>query len=64
MLYDGSGKLFLFDGEKFRCKRIIGDMGKGEVGALAVKDGWCYALCRYKLSIEAFMYKELAETSL
>ena len=31
IVYDGSRKLFLFDGETFKCKKIVADIGKGEV---------------------------------
>lgn len=61
VLYDGSGKLFAFDGAQFKCKKIVGDVGKGEVGAIAMRSGWCYALCRYRLCVEAFLYKDYKE---
>lgn len=62
LVYDGSGKLFLFDGESYRCKKIVADLGRGEVSALAAADGWIYALCRYKRCIEAYMYRDNSET--
>lgn len=62
LIYDGSGKIFLFDGESYKFKKIVADVGRGEVSAIIAKDGWLYALCRYRLCIEAYMYKEYAET--
>lgn len=64
IVYDGSGKLFLFDGDTYRCKKIIADIGRGEVSSMFVRDGWVYALCRYRLCIECYLYKEFTETSL
>lgn len=64
VVYDGSGKLFLFDGETYRCKKIVADVGRGEVSALAVADGWVYALCRYRLCFESYLYREQNETNL
>jgi hypothetical protein len=65
LVYDASGKVFLFDGARFKCKRIVADLGKGEVGALCAHDGWCFALCRYRLCVEAFLYKQpTAETAM
>lgn len=58
LLYDGSGKLFLFDGASFKCRKIVADLGKGEVSALVARDGWVYVLCRYRLALEAFRYKD------
>jgi hypothetical protein len=58
VLFDGSGKLFWFDGRLFKCRRIVADIGKGEVGAVCVDGGWCFALCRYRLCIDAFLYRQ------
>lgn len=64
IVYDSSGKLFFFDGDTYKCKKIIGDIGRGEVSSVFVRKGWAYVLCRYRLCIEAFLYKEDLETSL
>uniref|UniRef100_A0A914YE19 Uncharacterized protein n=1 Tax=Panagrolaimus superbus TaxID=310955 RepID=A0A914YE19_9BILA len=57
IVYDASGKIFWFDGSTYRIRKIIGDVGKSEVCAISVSNGWCYALCRHRLCIHAFMYK-------
>ena len=31
---------------------------------MVVRDGWVYVLCRYRLSVEVFLYKEFTETLL
>ena len=57
IVYDCSGKIFWFDGMNYRIRKIIGDVGKSEVCALVVENNWCYALCRHRLCVHAFMYK-------
>lgn len=37
--------------------KIIGDVGKSEVCALEIDNGWCFALCRHRLCVHAFMYR-------
>uniref|UniRef100_A0AC34RJH1 Uncharacterized protein n=1 Tax=Panagrolaimus sp. JU765 TaxID=591449 RepID=A0AC34RJH1_9BILA len=57
IVYDCSGKIFWFDGGTYRMNKIIGDVGKSEVCALEVDNGWCFALCRHRLCVHAFMYR-------
>uniref|UniRef100_A0A7E5A0S0 Uncharacterized protein n=1 Tax=Panagrellus redivivus TaxID=6233 RepID=A0A7E5A0S0_PANRE len=57
IVYDASGKIFWFDGATYRIQKIVGDVGKGEVCALQAENGWCYALCRHRLCVHAFMYR-------
>jgi hypothetical protein len=57
VVYDGSGKIFWFDGTTYRIRKIVGDIGRSEVCGLEAKDGWCYVLCRTQLCIHAFLYR-------
>ncbi len=64
IVYDSSGKVFFFEGDNYKCKKIIADVGRGEVSSICASNGWAYVLCRYRLCLEVFLYKETAETSL
>ncbi|CAD5222032.1 unnamed protein product [Bursaphelenchus xylophilus] len=57
IVYDGSGKIFWFDGSNYRIQKIVGDIGRSEVCSMEAKNGWCYVLCRHQLKIHAFYYR-------
>ncbi|CAD5216116.1 unnamed protein product [Bursaphelenchus okinawaensis] len=57
IVYDGSGKIFWFDGTNYRIQKIVGDIGRSEVCSMEARNGWCYVLCRHQLKIHAFYYR-------
>uniref|UniRef100_A0A915KNA5 Uncharacterized protein n=1 Tax=Romanomermis culicivorax TaxID=13658 RepID=A0A915KNA5_ROMCU len=60
-------RFLLCDWRKARLKNFVlnhkgdeiyTDVGRGEVSSLIVKDDWLYVLCRQKLCIEAYLYRD------
>ncbi|KAI6218469.1 hypothetical protein M3Y95_01167600 [Aphelenchoides besseyi] len=57
VVFDNSNKIFWFDGNSYRIRKIVGDLGRSQCHAIIADRGWTYALSRDDKCVHAFLYR-------